>query len=106
MAERVSFPGYPNSFRLLDTFGLPLLMQMDECESRGIRVALDLFVRDAVLAGWTFEKAMVSVREALVDKHGRETGEFQARRLERLMKSRAEEYWPAGELAGEVNENG
>jgi alanyl-tRNA synthetase len=93
------FIGYPRAFGLSDSHGLPLAMQMDYVESKGMRVALDVFVRDAVNAGWSFEKAIRVCEAALIEKHGPKVGKEQARRLEDGMKKFWERYWP---LEGEV----
>ena len=69
-AEPEYFPGFERAFFYLDTHGLPLVEQMDACEAKGMRVALDTFVYDALRAGWAFDKAMAVVQEALTEKHG------------------------------------
>ena len=48
------FLGFHGAFALLDTYGLPLSVCMDECEKKGFRVAADSFVYDAVRAGWPY----------------------------------------------------
>jgi alanyl-tRNA synthetase len=40
-----TFSVYGNSFMLFDSYGLPLVMQMDFCEQKRFRVAVDMFVR-------------------------------------------------------------
>lgn len=61
----------------MDTFGLPLSIAMDTIEKYGLRVATDIFVYDAIVAGWSFEKAVVVVWEAWADKYGpRKAGEL------------------------------
>lgn len=89
-----SFPGFHNAFYFVDTYGLPLVFQMDVAERRGLQVALDSFVRDAVLAGWKFEKAIAACREALTERHGAQIGHEMTERLSRGMKLRFREYWP------------
>ena len=69
MAETL-YRGYHDAFKMLDTFGFPLVMCMDECEKKGFRVALDTFVFDAIKAGWSFEKAIAVVTEAVTEKYG------------------------------------
>jgi hypothetical protein len=82
-----------NAFKYLDTFGMPLVVQMDRLEKSGDTVALDVFVRDAVNAGWTFEHAIACCREALMEKHGPVLGSECAERLELGMKQFWDRYW-------------
>lgn len=89
--------GFDGAFKMLDTFGLPLALTIDEVEkaSGGTKVvALDSFVRDAVNAGWGFDKAIATCREALVLIHGPIIGNEQAERLEAGMKRFHARYWP------------
>jgi hypothetical protein len=70
MPEIEYYRGYHGSFYLLDTYGLPLSSSMDACAEKGMRVALDSFVFDAVKSGWTFDHAFSAVEEAVVEKFG------------------------------------
>ena len=67
-----AFVGFRDAFKYLDTHGLPLAIQMDFVEARGLRVALDSFIFDAIRAGWKWEKAIGTVRDALEERHGTE----------------------------------
>ena len=98
-----SYIHVPDAFKYFDTYGLPLEMIMDECEKRDVpgrycvRAALDLFVRDAVSAGWTFNHAIAVCRDALVSKYGSEVGGKVADRLALGMKLHYNRYWPQPE---------
>lgn len=65
------YAGFHEAFYLLDTFGYPLEMSMSRTEEEyGMRVALETFIYDAILAGWTFKKAISVVWGAVADAHG------------------------------------
>ena len=77
-----NFLGFHNAFFHLDTYGLPLGIQIDLAEKHGpvmrgnvrladgVRIALDSFVYDAVAAGWKFDKAISLCEEALAERYG------------------------------------
>jgi hypothetical protein len=90
--------GIPNSFKYLDTYGLPLEIMMDECEKRDTTLALDLFVRDAVNSGWTFDHAISVCMDALMARHGPQIGQQQADRLKMGMMVHYKRYWPSSDI--------
>lgn len=56
-------------FKLADTLGFPLMMSILECEKRGWTPGLPAFVADAILAGWSADKAICCVLEAVREAH-------------------------------------
>ena len=98
-----NYVGIENAFKYLDTYGLPLVMHMDFCESKGFRTALDYFVADAVKAGWKFEKAISVAQGALQEKYGPKLGQEVARRLESGIKMNYRRYFPMPEPEKELD---
>lgn len=96
MLGRDEFIGLGGAFRLLDTHGIPLGVSISNAEKRGYRVALDEFVKDAVNAGWEFDKAIASCEEALSMRHGFRVGREQSARLAFGMKRHWRRYWAIG----------
>lgn len=56
---------FPSCFKMLDTYGLPLEIQLAELESRGLRGDLYKFSLDAARAGWKPKKIKAVIEEAL-----------------------------------------
>lgn len=56
-----------HAFKIHDTHGVPLSLQVAECKRSGYAVSLPAFYRDALRAGWKAPKARAVVEEALVD---------------------------------------
>ncbi len=54
-------------FYMHDTEGFALTDSLFQCKKTGLTPCLRQFVADAILAGWTYDKAVRVVREALVD---------------------------------------
>ena len=54
-------------FRLFDTHGVPLAVQIEVARARGCSVSVPDFYRDALRAGWRPERALATVEEPLVD---------------------------------------
>lgn len=52
-------------FELHDTHGFPLALGMDECRRRGIKPDLLSFLTDATAAGWTWDKIVSVLRDAI-----------------------------------------
>ena len=52
-------------FKIMDTHGLPLEEIMHEFDKKGLMVAFDYFIRDALKAGWSSEKALAVVEKAV-----------------------------------------
>ena len=58
---------YCDAFFLSDTHGLPLSLLLEQAKEFGMDVSLPQFFVDAIRAGWKTEKAIATIREALVD---------------------------------------
>lgn len=74
-------------FKLTDTYGFPLPMSMTEAEKRGAVVSWPTFVKDAMRAGWPFEKAQKEIAAAF-----RENGRPVPDALYKLTPSRCEGF--------------
>lgn len=59
-----------NAFLYVDSHGLPLASVMAESHKLGYAVNLDQFMLDAKAGGWTKEKAMATLEEALLMLRG------------------------------------
>lgn len=92
LADARRIPLIRNAFYLYDTKGLPLEVMIEHTRltaainGDGISVGLPNFVVDAVKAGWTFEKAILVVREALVDVDGPNDGKKAADLVEQFCR--------------------
>lgn len=75
-------------FFLSDTHGLPLSVQVAVARERGWKISLPHFYHDALAAGWTSERALVRIEEALIDAG--ETREYIEPRLKWLQESTRE----------------
>jgi hypothetical protein len=73
---------FRNAFRMYDTMGLPLSVQIDRCREYGIPLSLPDFVLDAVRAGWPFEKAILVAGEAVVEVDGSSWNDYMVRYME------------------------
>lgn len=94
MADETYYPGYDRAFEMLDTYGLPLEIAMDECEKHGIRVDLVAFMQKAVRANWGFDKALGTVQEALNVKYGSKVAEVVISELKTGLAFHWKELWP------------
>lgn len=56
-----------NAFKLMDTHGIPLTLQIGVVKSRGQAISIPHFYRDALAAGWKSETALARIREAMLD---------------------------------------
>ena len=56
---------FKDAFKYVDTHGLPLSLVMTETNKRGIPTDLRQFIKDAVNAGWSHEKAIATANEAV-----------------------------------------
>lgn len=74
-------------FKTTDTYGFPLPMSMTEAESRGAVVSWPTFIKDAMRAGWSFEKAQKEIAAAF-----RENGRNVPKSLYKLTPSRCEGF--------------
>lgn len=55
------------AFKLMDTNGTPLSIQLILAQERGATISLPHYYRDALLAGWKPTTAIARIREALSD---------------------------------------
>lgn len=58
---------FDNAFKYLDTFGLPLSFIMAYCHQNGFSVNFSSFWMDAASAGWSKEKTLNVINEAVGD---------------------------------------
>jgi len=58
---------FPSCFKMHDTYGLPLSIQIPYLEKRGLRADLYKFSLDAARAGWKTKKIKSSISEAMID---------------------------------------
>lgn len=56
-----------DSFRIHDTYGYPLTLQLDYARERGLSISIPHFYRDAIKAGWKQKKILTTIEEALID---------------------------------------
>ena len=56
-----------NAFFLMDTHGLPLSILLEDAAKLNRPVSMPHFYRDALVAGWRPETALVRISEALMD---------------------------------------
>ncbi len=59
-------------FKMYDTFGLPLSVVIDHLKSKNLVPAWDMFIKDALDAGWKAKKITTCIQEAIVDTDGRD----------------------------------
>ena len=78
-------------FKFYDTHGLPLPYIAAKCKQHGLRIAVDVFVYDAVCSGWSFEKAIAALWEMWADTEGPRTASEISETLERGCKKRIAE---------------
>ena len=60
---------FTKAFWLMDTHGMPLPLQIAYAKERGLQISLPHFFDAARAAGWTIERALLRIEEALVAAH-------------------------------------
>ena len=74
-----------DGFKLHDTYGFPLILQLHQCEIQRVIVSLPDFYVDAVKAGWKDTKIRSTIREAVMDAKGRKGVELIDENLDRFL---------------------
>lgn len=54
-------------FKLFDTYGLPLAVQIEAARKYGAVLSVPSFYADAIEAGWKKARALAVIEEALID---------------------------------------